>query len=107
MGFPGLLFTATALLIFAAFAGTAQKNAPRNTAFDWPMFNRDLAGARYSPPSRINRKNVGNLNVAWTYKLRPHDGKPLTGQGPSEIFQEVTIYNAFVTVTTETEERYA
>ena len=54
------------------------------------MFNRDLAGTRYSPLTQINTTNVANLKVAWTYKLRPRDGKPLTGQSPSEMFQEIT-----------------
>src|SRR5690242_18981889 len=48
---------------------------------DWPMYNHDLAGTRYSPLTQINTKNVANLKQAWAYKLRaPSDaGKRLTG----------------------------
>jgi glucose dehydrogenase len=80
----------TVFLIVSAAALAAQKGKSRNPDTDWPMFNRDLAGTRYSPLTQINTANVANLKVAWTYKLRPHDGKPLTGQSLSELFQEIT-----------------
>src|SRR2546425_5562259 len=83
-------FKALVLLITATAALTGQKGKSRSPDTDWPMFNRDLAGTRYSPLTQINTTNVANLKVAWTYKLRPHDGKPLTGQSPNEMFQEVT-----------------
>ena len=38
---------------------------------DWPMYNRDLAGTRYSPLTQINSKNVAKLAQAWTFKLAP------------------------------------
>src|SRR5947207_12142533 len=68
----------------------AQTNRPRNPGADWPMFNRDYAGTRFSPLTQINTTNVTNLKQVWTYKLRPHDGKPLTGLSQGEIFQEIT-----------------
>jgi len=80
------LVAAAALLLLPATRGTAQKTAGRSPDADWPMFNRDLAGTRFSPLTQINTTNVANLKQAWTYKLRPHDGKPLTGQSPSEMF---------------------
>jgi quinoprotein glucose dehydrogenase len=55
---------------------------------DWPMFNRDLAGTRFSPLTQINTTNVDKLAPAWSYKFR--DARPLIGQSPSEIFQQVT-----------------
>src|ERR1700681_2873908 len=50
---------------------------------DWPMYNHDLAGTRYSPLTQITNKNVANLKQTWSYKLRsPSDaGKRLTGIG--------------------------
>src|SRR5215472_5336358 len=58
-------------------------------ASDWPMFNRDLAGTRYSPLSQINATNVTKLTQAWTYKFnRP--GKQIRGDSPSELYQEIT-----------------
>ncbi|HXP88190.1 MAG TPA: PQQ-binding-like beta-propeller repeat protein [Bryobacteraceae bacterium] len=36
---------------------------------DWPMYNRDLAGTRYSPLAQINTKNAAKLTKAWSFKL--------------------------------------
>src|SRR5947199_8123834 len=92
MRFPRVVFlsAAGALLFCLAIAGTAQRNNVRSADADWPMFNRDLAGTRFSPLTQINTANVSQLTQAWSYKLRPHDGKPLTGQSPNEMFQEIT-----------------
>lgn len=32
-----------------------------NRPADWPMYNRDLAGTRYSPLTQINRQNIARL----------------------------------------------
>lgn len=58
-------------------------------AADWPTYNRDLAGSRFSPLTQINTGNVHNLVEAWSYKLMPPGGIP-NAASPSEIFQEVT-----------------
>ncbi|MBV9508405.1 MAG: PQQ-binding-like beta-propeller repeat protein, partial [Acidobacteriia bacterium] len=42
-----------------------------SAAADWPMYNRDLAGTRYSPLTQINAKNVAKLTKAWSFKLAP------------------------------------
>ena len=34
---------------------------------DWPVYGHDAGGARFSPLTQINRTNVGQLEVAWTY----------------------------------------
>jgi glucose dehydrogenase len=58
-------------IVFAAAAllpSLAQTPKPTATA-DWPMYNRDLAGTRYSPLTQINTANASNLAQAWTYRL--------------------------------------
>ncbi|MDQ3652944.1 MAG: pyrroloquinoline quinone-dependent dehydrogenase [Acidobacteriota bacterium] len=35
---------------------------------DWPAYGGDSEGSRYSPLDHINRDNVKNLKVAWTYR---------------------------------------
>jgi quinoprotein glucose dehydrogenase len=35
---------------------------------DWPNYGRDQGGTRYSPLDAINRSNVKNLKLAWTYR---------------------------------------
>src|SRR2546428_5085539 len=67
----------------------AQSGNRRNPAADWPMFNRDLAGTRYSPLTQINTTNVARLTQAWSYRLRP-EGKVLVAPSPNEVFQEIT-----------------
>lgn len=73
----------TILLFATATAILAQ------SAADWPMFNRDLAGTRFSPLTQINSTNVQKLTKAWSYRLNP-EGKTLTGPSPTEIYQEIT-----------------
>jgi glucose dehydrogenase len=70
-----LLFTASVLL-------SAQDA-------DWPMYNRDLAGTRYSPLTQINTTNVSKLVKAWTYRFN-RDGKTISGLSASELYQEIT-----------------
>jgi quinoprotein glucose dehydrogenase len=36
---------------------------------DWPSYNRDLAGTRYSPLEEITTTNVDELRQAWSYPL--------------------------------------
>ena len=49
-------------------------------ADNWAMWGRTYDGQRYSPLNQINKDNVGNLQVAWTFStgvLRGHEGGPL------------------------------
>jgi len=39
-------------------------------AKDWPTFNGDYSGKRYSSLSQINRTNVGSLTLAWVMQLK-------------------------------------
>lgn len=78
-----LVLTCAALAALLAPAGKAQKGA------DWPMFNRDLAGTRYSPLTQVNTTNVAKLTQAWTYHFE-REGKPIKGDSPSELYQEIT-----------------
>ncbi len=73
------------LLLLLPFSGYSQKTPPG----DWPMFNRDLAGTRYSPLTQINTTNVSKLARAWHYGFE-REGKPIKGDSPSELYQEIT-----------------
>ncbi|HZN66022.1 MAG TPA: pyrroloquinoline quinone-dependent dehydrogenase [Tepidisphaeraceae bacterium] len=35
---------------------------------EWPCYGRDPGGMRYSPLTQVNRRNVSQLRVAWTYR---------------------------------------
>ncbi|MEO0959880.1 MAG: PQQ-dependent dehydrogenase, methanol/ethanol family, partial [Pseudomonadota bacterium] len=46
----------------------------------WALQTGDYANTRYSKLAEINRDNVGDLQVAWTFStgvLRGHEGGPL------------------------------
>ena len=54
----------------------ALTNNPNN----WAIWGGDYAGTRYSKLDQINKSNVRNLQVAWTFStgvLRGHEGGPI------------------------------
>ena len=67
----------------------ATQEAGRSAGADWPTYNRDLAGTRYSPLTRITPDNVGELREAWSYRFH-HDDRLVTGPDPTDVFQQVT-----------------
>ena len=46
----------------------ARTMPPRDAIADWPVYGRDAGGSRYSPLAQIDRDNVKQLKVAWTYR---------------------------------------
>jgi quinoprotein glucose dehydrogenase len=57
------------LILFMPLLLFAQSSKSRPNAADWPMYNRDIAGTRFSPLAQIDAKNVGKLVQVWSYKL--------------------------------------
>jgi quinoprotein glucose dehydrogenase len=83
------------LSVFAAHLASArQQQGQRNPDADWPTYNRDLGGSRYSRLTQINTGNVSRLVPAWSYRLRPEPGRSVPAidkpASPSELFQQVT-----------------
>ncbi len=77
------------LLAAAVLLPAIHAQSKKDNGADWPMFNRDLAGTRYSPLTQINTANVAKLAKAWSYNFnRP--GKQIHGDSPSELYQEIT-----------------
>ncbi len=71
---------ATALLASAAATASDELLNMQKNADDWVMPTGNYANQRYSELDQINRDNVGDLNVAWTFStgvLRGHEGGPL------------------------------
>jgi lanthanide-dependent methanol dehydrogenase len=71
-------------LALVAAAGSAQANSDveKNIAnpSNWAMQAGDMYNQRYSKLNQINTKNVGKMQVAWTFStgvLRGHEGSPL------------------------------
>src|SRR5258706_5421894 len=55
------------LLIFATFALCFSFQMAHPQTVDWPNVGNDKGGTRYSHLNQINRSNVKNLKVAWTF----------------------------------------
>ena len=79
----------TSLLTVSLLLPSIFAQAKKDNGADWPMFNRDLAGTRYSPLTQINTTNVAKLTKAWTYRFN-REGKTIRGDSPSELYQEIT-----------------
>ncbi|HYR84840.1 MAG TPA: PQQ-binding-like beta-propeller repeat protein [Terriglobia bacterium] len=62
---------AAAAMLLPILYGQTNKSTKSNPDADWPMYNRDLAGTRYSPLTEINAKNVTKLTQAWSFRLGP------------------------------------
>ena len=62
------------LLALSLAVGALAQNRPRASG-EWPAYGRDPGGSRYSPLTEINRENVKNLKVAWTYRTGAADVK--------------------------------
>jgi glucose dehydrogenase len=67
------------LLATLLLRGQAQR--PLAAAADWPMYNRDLAGTRFSPLNQIDTSNVGKLKQVWSHNL----GQASANQAGSEF----------------------
>jgi quinoprotein glucose dehydrogenase len=71
-------------LAVAALSVLNGQNAKESGA-DWPMFNRDLAGTRFSPLTQINRANAAKLSQVWSYSLQSTGFRFATAGGASEL----------------------
>ena len=75
------------LLLFAAGMLRAQGLDPaellKPPTANWPTFNGDYSGRRYSTLSQINRNNAGSLTMAWAFQSRVPNlkGTPLEVNG--------------------------
>ncbi len=56
----------TVILLFTMLAGSLAF-AQGSGNVEWPNYGNDPGGMRYSPLTQINRENVANLKVAWTF----------------------------------------
>jgi quinoprotein glucose dehydrogenase len=60
-------------MIGAGYGAFAQSAAIPKTAAsrEWPTYGHDPGGMRFSPLTEITPANVGRLQVAWTYHMKP------------------------------------
>src|ERR1700746_1607369 len=62
IGLSPIMLTLYGLLL-TDFSRTAAREG-----VDWPVTGGDPGGMRYSPLREVDRSNVGDLEVAWTYR---------------------------------------
>ncbi|HUR36084.1 MAG TPA: PQQ-binding-like beta-propeller repeat protein [Vicinamibacterales bacterium] len=74
------LLTITAGVSGQIFLGTAPPagpgGQPSTAAGEWPQYNADIRGTRYSPLDQINTTNFGKLEVAWRFKTDSFGPRP-------------------------------
>jgi quinoprotein glucose dehydrogenase len=79
---------ARASACIAALAATSCTLAAESLAdsLEWPTYGHDPGGMRYAPLSDIDASNVGRLELAWTYHMRPEAGQaaPAAAAGSAE-----------------------
>jgi PQQ-dependent dehydrogenase (methanol/ethanol family) len=71
---------ATALILPALSTANTELMRLMADPNNWAIWGGDYGGQRYSKLDQINARNVGNLQVAWTFStgvLRGHEGGPL------------------------------
>src|SRR5262245_44218003 len=61
-----LMLVPAAAVFYAALIGGAQQSS--SGPADWPTYNHDLAGTRYSPLTQITVGNVSRLTQSWVYR---------------------------------------
>jgi len=78
------LFALLVILMIVISQGSNQSNAQKRrnpqsqssiADSSWPAYGHDPGGSRYSPLAEINRENINNLKVAWTYRTGAIDVK--------------------------------
>ena len=76
----GSIAVGAALGVPGVASANAELMALSENPNNWVMWGRTYDGSRYSPLDQINKENVGDLQVAWTFStgvLRGHEGGPL------------------------------
>ena len=64
------------LLVAASQAPPRANQAPTD---NWPTYNGDYTGRRFSPLTKINDRNVKALSLAWSYRLSAQGSGPIKG----------------------------
>jgi membrane-bound PQQ-dependent dehydrogenase (glucose/quinate/shikimate family) len=87
------------LVLVFALSGTSLATAqkPASAASDdWPYYGHDPGGMRCSPLTQINRENVSQLQVAWTYHTGDisdgSGGRPRSGFETTPLLVDGTLY---------------
>lgn len=78
-------------LVLCAAGPMSASDGKQSNGRDWPAYGGSSAEIRYSPLTQINRTNVSQLGVAWTYDTDDGPGDPQT--------QPIIIYDVLFGIT--------
>jgi quinoprotein glucose dehydrogenase len=94
-----LVFAVSTLALVCGAIPRAAAHPPRRgggSGDDWAFYGHDAGGMRYSPLAQINRGNVANLKVAWTFHVGDISdgtgGKRRSGLETTPILVDGTLY---------------
>src|SRR5580765_7931051 len=76
LGAIGGVVAAGVVATFAQSSGTAPVASK-----EWPTYGHDSGGMRFSPLTQITPANVGQLQVAWVYHMKPSAPAPAPAEG--------------------------
>ncbi len=62
---------AAALAAMTAAVSVGARQGQRDPAKEWPTYGHDAGAMRFSPLTQITPANVDQLDVAWTYHMKP------------------------------------
>src|SRR5262245_58455921 len=62
------LLSCVAVLLVLTAVVSSQTGQPSTANGEWPTYNADLKGTRYSPLDQINGSNFNKLEIAWRFK---------------------------------------
>jgi quinoprotein glucose dehydrogenase len=65
---PSICWSRWYFIAVVAFGFVSVAYAQSVTDSGWPNYGNDAGGSRYSPAHQIDRTNVTQLQVAWTYR---------------------------------------
>ena len=67
MGVRGPVIVLVASLAVPACCAQSKVRETQQNSNEWPSYNHDLAGTRYSPLKQMDTTNVAKLAEAWSY----------------------------------------
>src|SRR3954451_8639860 len=68
-------------LLFGQGRGVDPADLLKPLKDDWPSYNGDYSGKRFSALTQVNKSNVKNLTLAWMMRVTPGPGSPGGGSG--------------------------
>jgi quinoprotein glucose dehydrogenase len=94
--FAGVFCVAASFAIVIAASRNQLRTATTDAPESWPHYGHDAGGMRYSPLTQINRENVTQLKVAWSFHTGEisdgHSGRKRSGFETTPLVVDGTLY---------------